>query len=151
MSTRLWAALVCFGLAVASMQLVTLAWVPDCGGVSYGFPFPHVQTDLAGSLELDYFVLRFIVDWLAYAALLALPATWLVGRALRVRGLARGATLALLLAPWLTLLLLGVSLALGGYHAHLCTPERLNVHEWRSVHAWFGPPAWDSHVEPACD
>ena len=145
------AALLSVGWAAMLLRYVTLQWVPDCGGISYGFPLPYLQTSLASSLEFQWFALPWVVDLSVYALTLLLPA-WLVARGLRRRARwARALLLTPLLLPWFTLLLLALLVGLRLYSPSLFANEPLRVHEWRSVRPYVGEPAWDLHLEPACN
>jgi len=149
---RTWCAIISVGWAIAAVQLLTLSWVPDCGGVSYGVPLRYLQSWMASSCTFDLYVIPFLVDVLIVASLLALP-TWIVVRRIarcprRTRGAARG----LLLTPWLILLALGPVLAAGEYHlVWSFSNQESYVAQWRSVRPYGGPPTWDKHLETECN
>jgi hypothetical protein len=150
MRERTWTAVITMGWAVAAVQLLTLRWTPDCGGVAYGAPLPYVATSLASSLEFRFLALPFALDLLAYAALLAVAARPLLRWVGRNRRWTQRVAFALLL-PWSTLLYLEATLALRIYRPELAAVGRLRVYEWRSIDLFFGPPSWDTHLEPHCD
>jgi hypothetical protein len=150
MRERTWTAIISMGWALAGLQLLTVRWTPDCGGVAYGAPLPYVVTSLASSLEFHFLVAPFVLDLLTYAALLGLAARALLGWLGRRRGPRRRLLLVLLL-PWVTVLHLGMMLGLRMYRPQPWAPARLHVYEWRSIGPYLGLPGWDSHVEPRCD
>lgn len=151
MSARAWAALVALGWASALLQTLTLAWVPDCGGVSYGLPLAYVQTSLASSLEFNLFLARFALDLTVYVGLVTIPAGLVVRRVLAFRCGARNAALALLLIPWASALLLVSEVETRLFATQLLAPERLYVREWRAVRPYLGLPDWKSHLEAHCN
>jgi hypothetical protein len=147
----IWACLLSVGWAAAFVELVTLAWVPDCGGISYGMPWPYLTSFTPGSIEFDWFAGPWFADLLVYTLVLLTPAWLLARRLLGMSRWTRNLMLAFLLAPWLSLLLLAQVLAIGAFHRHFSATEPLTVHEWHSVRPYLGTPDWGSHQDSVCN
>jgi hypothetical protein len=146
-----WACLLGIGWAAMLVELVTLEWVPDCGGISYGLPLPYLTTFTPGSMEFDWFLAPWLVNVLLYTLVLSIPA-WLLARCLsRMPRWARNLTLTFGLAPWFSLLLLAQLLAIGAFHWQLEASVPLKVHEWHSVRPYLGSPDWGSHQDSVCN
>jgi hypothetical protein len=152
MRAREWTALVCVGWALAGLQLLTLQWTPDCGGLSYGLPLPYLEASMASSLEFELHLGPFLVDFAVYLALLAAPAWWLVRALGGCPRLPRRLVLGVALLPWLTLLPQHLELAIGaGPRLSLAGPSSMKVYEWRAVRPWTWGSSWGTHLEARCD
>ncbi|MEM6531077.1 MAG: hypothetical protein AAF654_00570 [Myxococcota bacterium] len=139
-----------FPLALVVMSLASLRWVPDCGGVAYGFPLPFRQTVISSSLRFRYFLWPFVCD-LVVASLVLVAVGIPVIRVLRILHaglpLIAGA-LTLVLSFGLSLLCLAEMTTLGDF---FWSPNDLFVFEWREVSVYLGWPTWEHHLEAQCN
>jgi len=141
------------GLGVGSTLanfVLGLRWVPDCGGVAYGFPMPWLQTNMGSSMEFNWSLPALLVDGLVLGA----PAILLLWWGLRVlarRGRIQWVVLGVgSLVTWLGLVpLLFMTLGVPFYTPVLSLQGP--VFEWREITPYVGPPRWDDHLEPACN
>jgi hypothetical protein len=92
----MWSALACCGWSAIAVQTVALEWTPDCGGVSFGAPFPFATSWMASSQEFDLYVGPLLVDLLVYAIILAAPTGFLFRLVLGLSGWMRRAALSTL-------------------------------------------------------
>ena len=146
-----WPALLSVSWAAALMELVSLEWVPDCGGVAYGMPLPYLRTFVASSITFDWFAACWLLDLLVYSAALLLPAVLIAQRVRRLTKWPRALCFTVLLVPAVWLPFLALLVASGAFPPSIAPSERLKVDHWHSVSLYFGDANWDSHSEPSCD
>ena len=147
---RIWAAVVSIGWAALFVQLFTMEWTPDCGGLSYGTPLPFATAFMGSSQEFDVYLGPLLLDVACYAMVLAIP-VWAILRGVgSISGRARRLSLVIAVTPYVAALLLGATWSLG-VHPVLSRHQPLYVREWRTRRLHLGPPRWATHLEDACN
>ena len=135
---------------VLSAYMLGLRWVPDCGGVAYGFPMPWLQTNMGSSQEFEWSPVVLHGNGLILGAP-AIASLWWGLRALARRGRFWWVVLGVgSLFSWLGLVpLFLLTYALPDHVPMLSAPSP--TFEWREITPYSGHARWDDHLEASCN